>query len=84
MLSGPVIADFVGASPTLMVSVLLSEQMPLVIFHCNTFTPLLKPLALVAANVSLVKAVVPLIKDQVPEPTKGTFAVRVVVSAVIN
>ena len=57
---------------------LLDEQLPLAIVHCNTLAPALNPLTEVVAEVEFAKLPVPLTTDQVPAPVAGTLAERLV------
>ena len=73
-----------GLSPTFIVTaLLLARQVPLLIFHCNTFAPALNPLTEVMAEVEFVNIALPLTTDHIPAPVEGVLAARVAVVVVM-
>src|SRR5690606_19492944 len=83
--SGPAFAAGLPGSNTVMViwsDVLAGEQAPLLMVHCSTVTPGVRPLTVVVGLLGLAKEAVPLTTDHVPDAGNGAaFAASVALLA---
>ena len=69
--------DVVGLSSTVIVTSETEVQVPSVIAHSNTLSPVFKPVTMELGDKELLKTPAPEIKVQKPEPAVGVFAANV-------